>query len=60
VDETVSIESRMERGQFAARVAMGGLEADLVVEADGSVASGSIPMGVASLEVERVYVGGAF
>jgi hypothetical protein len=60
VQETLSIERRMEPDHFAARLAMEGLEADLVVGADGSVASGSIPMGFASLEIERVYVGGAF
>jgi hypothetical protein len=60
VDETLSIERRMPPDRFAARLAMAGLEADLVVGADGSVASGRVPMGFASLEIERVYVGGAF
>jgi hypothetical protein len=60
VDETLSIERRVEADRFAARLAMEGLEADLVVGADGSVASGEVPMGFASLVIERVYVGGAF
>jgi hypothetical protein len=60
VDESLKVERRVEPNHFAARLAMEGLEALLVVGADGSIASGSIPMGFASLEIERVYVSGAF
>jgi hypothetical protein len=60
VDETLKVGRRIEPDRFAARLAMAGLEADLVVGADGSVASGSVPMGFASLEIERVHVAGAF
>jgi hypothetical protein len=60
LDQTLSIQRRVEPDHFGAHLATAGLEADLVVDPEGSVASGSVALGSANLEIERVFVGGAF
>jgi hypothetical protein len=60
LDQKMSIERRVEPDQFGAHLATAGLEADLVVDPEGSVASSSVELGSGSLEIERVYVGGEF
>ncbi len=60
LEQTLSIGAPLGPDRFAATLAVADLRADLVVERSGSVASGSIEMGLASLEIERVYVDGAF
>jgi len=60
VDQTLSIGRAVDAQRFAAKLAMEGIEADLVVDREGTVASGSMDMGVASVDFERVYSGGKF
>jgi hypothetical protein len=60
LDGTISIGEPVGSERFAATLATEGIEADLVVERTGTVASGSIDMGVANVDFERVYTGGAF
>ena len=60
VEQTLSIGRQVDAERFAAKVAAAGLEADLVVDRKGTVAAGTIDMGVASVDFERVYTGGAF
>lgn len=60
LDETLTIERQLNRERFGAKLVMAGLEADLVVDRRGSVASASIDMGAGSVDVERVYMGGQF
>jgi hypothetical protein len=43
---------------LAATMTMGNLEADAVFDRTGSMASARIPIGPATLDLERVYVGG--
>jgi hypothetical protein len=60
VDQTLSIGRQVDAERFAAKVAVAGLEADLVVDRKGTVAAGTIDMGIAAMDFERVYMGGAF
>jgi hypothetical protein len=60
VDQTLSIGQPVDPERFAAKLAVAGLEADLVVDRKGTVAAGSLDMGVAAVDFERVYMGGAF
>lgn len=45
--------------RFAAKLAMGGMVADLVVGRDGSAVSGTLTIGPMKLEIERVFADGA-
>jgi hypothetical protein len=45
--------------RFAAKVEVGGLVADVVVERDGSTVSGTLTMGPMTMEIERVFEDGA-
>lgn len=60
LDGTISIQQEIGAGRFAAKLDAEGLEADLVVERKGTIASGSIDMGVANVDFQRVYMNGAF
>ena len=60
VAQTVVVHGALDDGRYRARVAMEGVDADLVVDPSGSVASGSMEMGFAEVEFERVYVDGTF
>jgi hypothetical protein len=60
IDETLSIVGEVGPDRFAAKLAAAGLEADLVVDRKGTVASGSVDTGVAAMNFERVYESGAF
>jgi hypothetical protein len=60
VDQTLSIGQPVGKERFAAKLAVAGLEADVVVDRKGTVASGTVDMGIASLDFHRVYAGGAF
>jgi hypothetical protein len=60
VDQTLSIGRPVDPQRFAARLAVAGLEADLVVDREGSVTAGKMDMGVAAVDFERVYSGGKF
>ena len=60
VAETLAIERQVDPERFGAKLTMAGIEADLVVDRKGSVASGSLDMGFGSMAIERVYMGGTF
>lgn len=60
LEGTLTIGGPVGPERFSAKLDAAGLEADLVVSTAGTVASGSVDMGVASLDVEQVYTGGAF
>ncbi len=60
IDQTLSIGQQVDPERFAAKLAVAGLEADLVVDRKGTVAAGTMDMGVAAVDFERVYMGGAF
>jgi hypothetical protein len=60
VDQTLSIERRLPSDRFGAHLETPGLEAELVVDPEGSIESGSVDLGSGSLEIERVFVGGEF
>jgi hypothetical protein len=60
VDQRLSIVRPVDAERFAAKLAVAGLEADLVVDREGTIAAGSMDMGVAAVDFERVYTGGKF
>jgi hypothetical protein len=60
LDGTVTVERRIDAEHFAAKVDAAGLEADVVVNRAGTVTSGSVDMGMASMHFEQVYAHGAF
>jgi hypothetical protein len=60
VDGTISIGRQVGPERYAAKLDAAGIEADLVVDRSGTIASASMDMGVADVDVERVYVRGAF
>jgi hypothetical protein len=60
VDGTISIGKQIAPERYAAKLDAAGIEADLVVDRAGTIASASMDMGVADVDVERVYVRGAF
>jgi hypothetical protein len=60
LDGTLTVERQLGPEQFAAKLVTAGLEADLVVDRRGTIASGSMDMGAAAVDFERVYTGGAF
>lgn len=60
IDERLSIESQVEPDRYGARLRMADLEADLVVDAKGSITQGSVDFGFGHMAIERVYVGGRF
>jgi hypothetical protein len=60
LDGTISIGEPVGSERFAATLATEGVEADLVVERSGTVSSGSIDLGIADVDFERVYTRGAF
>ena len=60
LDATLKIGRQVGPERFAAKLDAAGLEADLVVNRQGTVATGSVDMGVASLDFEQVYTRGTF
>ena len=59
-DEKLSIQSRIEKDLYTAKLEMAGLEAELVVDTDGTVTKGSVDLGSTQMGIERVYVSGRF
>lgn len=60
LDGTLTVQRQLGPERFAAKLVTAGLEADLVVDRRGTIASGSMDMGVAAVDFERVYTGGTF
>lgn len=60
LDGTLSIQRQIGPERFAARFDTEGLEGELVVDRQGGVAAGSMSLGAAEMEFERVYTGGSF
>jgi len=60
IDQTLVIGQPVDPEHFAAKLAAAGLEADLVVDREGTVAAGTINMGAAVVELEQVYIDGSF
>jgi hypothetical protein len=58
VQETLTLGEPLGEAGYQAHLSVEGLDADLVVDPRGSVASASLEMGLARLEYERVFVDG--
>jgi hypothetical protein len=59
VEQTLTLDRRVEPDRFAARLEVAGTLADLVFDPAGLVASGALVVGPEQVEVERVFSGGA-
>lgn len=59
-DQTIAIRDEVGEDRFLARVSMGPIDADLVVDRTGKATSGSVDMGFTTIEIERVFVDGEF
>jgi len=57
---TYEVTGTQADGGYAARSVLGPLEMDLLLDPDGMPRVGSVDLGVATLEVERVYASGRF
>jgi hypothetical protein len=59
LEQTLTLDRRVDRDRFAAKLEVAGIEADLVFDPAGLVASGAVASGPERVEVERVFSGGA-
>jgi hypothetical protein len=58
IEQTVVIGDPIDGGRHRARISLGGMDADLILDEHGTAASGRMDMGFARIDFERVFASG--